>query len=201
MKRAIIVLLSLIIMAGVSSIVFALEIIGDLEYWESNVNNVASFMNNTPDIYSTTLGAYNLVTLRSQVSGARNQWNGAGVPCNTTTTESIAEIKVYGGSLSEIQNVCPSFQSTYAGLTIAYEILQSGVYLYNGNYKHLYKMDSAIVYVRTGLSYPVNVITHEIGHSLGWNGHISTSGNVMYGTESSIVTLTTRDKRHISQIH
>jgi hypothetical protein len=201
MKKVLAIVLSLFIIIGVSSNVFAIEIIGELDYWESNVNNLASFMSNTPDIFSATLGAYDLSTLRSQVSSARGQWNGAGIPCNTTTTEAIAEIKVYGGSLSQIQNVCPSFQSTYAGLTIGYEILQSGVYLYNGNYKQYYKMDHATVYVKTGLTYPQNVVTHEIGHSIGWNGHISTSGNVMYAYESSLTNLTTRDERHLSQIH
>jgi hypothetical protein len=201
MKKVLAVVLSLFILVGVSSNVFAIEIIGELDYWESNVNNIASFMSTTPDIYSATLGAYNLTTLRSQVTNARDQWYGAGIPCNTTTTEAIAEIKVYGGSLSQIQSVCPEFQSGYAGLTKSYSILQSGVYLYNGNYKQYYKMDHATVYVKTGLTYPQFVVTHEIGHSIGWNGHISTYGNVMYASESPFTDLTARDKRHLSQIH
>lgn len=201
MKKGLVIILSLFILIGISSNVYALEVIGELDYWESNANNIASFMNKTPDIYSQTLGTFNLTTLRQLVANARNQWAGAGVPCNITTTESIAEIKVYGGSLQEIQSVEPLFLSSDAGLTISSQILQTGAYLYNGGYKNLFKIVSAIVYVRTGLAYPANAVTHEIGHSLGWRGHISASGHVMYGTASSVVTLTVRDKRHLSQIH
>lgn len=193
--------LCLILTLTLSAKVFAIEIIGDLVYWESNVNHISSFMNIVPDIYSSTLGTYNLTTLKSQVSNSKNQWNTAGISCNITTLKGNAEITVYGGSLSEIQSVQPSFLSTYAGLTLNGTVQQPGVFVYNGIYKYYYKINEATVYVRSGLSYPQNVVAHELGHSLGWGGHITTSGNVMYGTESACETLTTRDKRHLSQIH
>lgn len=201
MKKTLVIALSLIVSMCISSKVFALEIIGDLTYWESNVNHISSFMSTVPDTYSSTLGSYDLNTLKSQVSSARNQWNTAGIPCKITTSEPNAEIKVSGGSLSEIQSVYPNFLSGYAGLTINGTIQQPGVFLYNSNYKYYYQIIAATVYVRSGLSYPLNVVAHELGHSLGWGGHITTYGNVMYGTESAIITLTARDKRHLSQIH
>jgi len=201
MKKAIVIVLAFIFSISLSSQVLAVEVIGELTYWESNVNHISSFISTVPDTYSSTLGSYDLNTLKSQVSSARNQWNTAGIPCNITTSESNAEIKVYGGSLSEIQSVYPSYLPGYAGLTINYTIQQPGVFLYNGTYKNYYKITTATVYIKTGLTYPLNVVAHELGHSVGWGGHITTSGNVMYGTESSTATLTIRDKRHLSQIH
>ena len=104
--------LCLILTLTLSAKVFAIEIIGDLVYWESNVNHISSFMN-----------------------------------------KGNAEITVYGGSLSEIQSVQPSFLSTYAGLTLNGTVQQPGVFVYNGIYKYYYKINEATVYVRSGLSY------------------------------------------------
>lgn len=189
MKKIVVIALLLLMFLSKSPQTFALEIIGDLTYWESNVDHISSYMSIVPDIYSATLGSYNLYTLKSQVSNARNQWNTAGIPCNTTVSEPYAEIKVYGGTLTEIQSVYPNFQSSYAGLTINGTIKQPGVFLYNGNYKYYYQIISSTVYIRTGLTYPLNVVVHEIGHSVGWGGHIESSGNVMYGFESAVFTL------------
>lgn len=46
-----------------------------------------------------------------------------------------------------------------------------------------------------------NIATHELGHALGWIGHITTSGYVMYTSESNTYTLKTEDKRHLAQVY
>lgn len=191
----------LICMLIISSSVFAVEVIGTLLYWESDGNDIRKFMNTTPYIYAETLGGYNQITLSSQVTNARNQWNGAGVPCNITSNSSSALVKVYGGTLSEIRTRVPSFLSNYAGLTLSSATKQTGVYVYNSSRKYLYKINSATIYARSDNTYQQNVVTHEVGHSIGWAGHIPTSGNVMYSYMSSVTNLTTRDKRHLNQIH
>lgn len=177
------------------------EVIGTLLYWESDGSDIRKFMNTPPYIYAETLGGYNQATLSSQVTNARNQWNGAGIPCHITTNSSSALVKVYGGTLAEIRAIEPGFSAFYAGLTLSSATKQTGVYLYNSSRKYLYTINYATIYVRSDNTYQQNVVTHETGHSVGWAGHISASGNVMYSYSTSVTNLTTRDKRHLNQIH
>ena len=41
--------------------------------------------------------------------------------------------------------------------------------------------------------------THELGHALGWAGHSSNTSDIMYSAGSSVTSLTSRDKNHLSQ--
>lgn len=43
--------------------------------------------------------------------------------------------------------------------------------------------------------------THEMGHALGWSGHSGNSSDIMYAYGSSITTLTTNEKNHLSQVY
>ncbi len=201
MKNLGIALLLILVFAIFAPEAGAVEIIGTLDYWESSSNGIASFSGSAPKIYSSSLGGYSLSSLRSRVSNARNQWNNAGIPCTITNSSSLAKIKVYGGTRGEILNVYPGFGPNAVGVTLLSNTKLPGVYLHNGQRKYAYDIIHAKVYVVSGSDYPLNTVIHEIGHSLGWKGHTSTSGNVMYKYESSVVHLTAKDKRHLAQIH
>lgn len=43
--------------------------------------------------------------------------------------------------------------------------------------------------------------THELGHALGWAGHSSNTSDIMYSAGSSVTSLTSRDKNHLSQVY
>ena len=53
----------------------------------------------------------------------------------------------------------------------------------------------------SSLSNYINVATHEMGHLLGWYGHSTYSSDIMYSSPTSVVSLSNRDIRHISQVY
>ena len=46
-----------------------------------------------------------------------------------------------------------------------------------------------------------NAALHELGHSLGWFEHSSTSTDVMYPYASTVITLTSRDIQQLIQVY
>ena len=55
---------------------------------------------------------------------------------------------------------------------------------------------------RTDMAYS-KTATHELGHALGYAGHSTTKGDIMYTSSTSNTTnaLTTRDINHLKQIY
>lgn len=77
MKRcSMILVICLILLFCLADNTFAGELIGVLQYWESDGKYIGAF-STTPNIYSASLGSYNISTLKTQVSNARNSWNSA----------------------------------------------------------------------------------------------------------------------------
>ncbi|MGF2617493.1 matrixin family metalloprotease [Rossellomorea vietnamensis] len=201
-KKVLIPVIVFLLTFTVSSTALA-AILGYPMFWESNKATIARWKS-VPDVYYYAVDGSLQGTLPTYVSHARSQWNTAGVPNYSTTSSSGAEIKIYGGTYTNLKSIEPSLTTDNTGLmtpTYSYE----GEWIANGSTKTGYKFSSAKVYVvyktgKSGSGYK-KTTTHEIGHALGWLGHTSYSSDVMYAYASEITTLTSRDKRHLNQIY
>ena len=106
-----------------------------------------------------------------------------------------------------MHNYEPSITTTNTGKT-SISATTEGTWTYGSTSKTGYTINSVQCYIiykpngtnPTGANYR-KTVTHEMGHGLGWFDHSTSSSDVMYGSSSSVDTLTSRDKNHLKQIY
>lgn len=197
MRKRVIALFSILVVSFLfCSTALAVTVIGDLNYWYSDSNKIAKWESNPS--FSITGTSNTPYMFNTYVKDGYSKWNSGGVP-NTYKT-SGGTIPVYGGTYTEIKAMYPAFSSTATGTTVSSIISLNAVYRTPSGNKNGYKMSSSIIYFATDRA-NTKTYAHEAGHSLGWSGHSSNSSDIMYGTQTSVTSLTTRDKNHLNQIY
>ena len=144
---------------------------------------------------------------------AANEWTDNVMTVNITTTSTDSNLKVYGGSrekmLVYISDEIPLGAMGYTDPTncvynnVIYEYDDHNIYEYS-----TYLRKIAVIYSQSFANdsgyanYYKNIITHEIGHALGWHGHSSVSSDLMYANVTkNNITVGTRDAAHLNQIY
>jgi hypothetical protein len=177
-----------------------------IAYWYSNSSDIG-FWASTPTISRIKLNTNSTFYFEDGYSRARSQWSGAGISTTSIGSSTSAQIVCRGGTVNEIVNAGTGITaSTLNGLNgITYISSTFQDYLsYNGSQKVLRKLSSADVYIVDNgntLNEQKNTFIHEVGHALGWFGHSTVSSDVMYTYGTCIITLTTRDKDHLTQVY
>lgn len=177
--------------------VSAATIIGDISYWYSNDSKIASWQ--IEPVVSATGTANCPANFSTNVSTGFGAWSYAGIPNSYSSDFDSADIPVYGGPYTEIKEVYPTFPTTATGVTDM-GIIYLGEYVYNSTYKGGYEVVEAEMYIATDKANS-KTYKHEAGHALGWLGHSTSSADIMYGTQTSVTSLTSRDINHLAQIY
>ena len=182
----------------------------EIDYWYSNEDSIGTWVS-IPTIRGKFLGcSFSAPLMENYFNNAfnhsRQEWASAGI--NTTFhfgTITSANIACYGGTRTQIQVETGVYVDTmYAGLT-TYSCSFLAYLSYGGAIKKLYKMSTGVKVLlpyRPGVAEQgyKNVMLHELGHALGWIGHSTNNGDVMYSFENGNIYLTLRDKRHLKQV-
>ena len=136
---------------------------------------------------------------------AYGKWTSAGMSITNNGSGTSGNIRVFGGTRAQIKAYDnQSIANNQVGLTVGSSTLYA--YLdYNGITKNLKKLSSPQkVYIvdadRTTDQYK-HTATHELGHALGWKGHSPNSSDIMYAYSNGVLSLTSRDKKHILQFY
>lgn len=101
----------------------------------------------------------------SYVNSARTTWRNAGISISSTTNDSTANLKIYGGTRSELQDRYWLLGETELGITDFDDASYEGNWKYNNKDKYGLIQNSAEAYVvyepgRTTAQF-TNVTTHE----------------------------------------
>lgn len=176
-----------------------------LDYWYSDSNSIGKWYS-TPSVGSNKLNSNSSFYFSIGNSHAKSQWNSAGISTSTTSNFSSADIQVYGGTYTELQNTgeFSSMSSTSTGICYYDSRSFKLFYEHESSVKSGYEMGACHIGIKdrgATLNEYKKTCTHEMGHSLGWFGHASGSTNIMYAYSSSYTSLTSVDKNHLSQIY
>lgn len=161
-------------------------------YWEDTARVYFVNVNNSGDI-------------SKNVNNAVTKWNSAGISTKIVTSPTVSDIIFYGGKWSELNSLGFGYSGTIVGLTN----YDSRTKVATANNKYgVYCMDkvSTSMLTDTETAYKNNIALHELGHSLGWFGHMDSDvtnykNTVMYENVTTKGTLSTADKQHLLQIY
>lgn len=103
--------------------------LGTLYYWASDAVVVGEWTE-TVQIYLNPLNSSFTYDLNNSITNAISQWSLAGINVEKTLSGMSAEVIAYGGTLSEIQTIYPSFSSGSTGLCVYNhpEVYNQGTY-------------------------------------------------------------------------
>lgn len=199
-------LLTVILAARFTTIpCFAASSNKNLSVWYSDEDK-AGYWETAPTVYRIPLSSSFSTSLVSYVAAANTQWKGIR-SFTYATSESAATIVCYGGTRQEMSDA--GITEDFGTVTGRTKHSEWDSYQYSRSYgdssKKIYAMNYAIIYVldidgRTANQTKKTTI-HEFGHALGWFGHSSNNSDVMWQGTSTVTTVTTRDKAHLSQIY
>lgn len=185
--------------------------LGTLNYWHSHDQTTnmeygaIARWKSTPNTKHYSVSGFSNSTFLTYVNAARNSWRNAGISINSTSSDQSATLKLYGGTLADLQLLEPSFASSFAGFCNYNDSTFEGTWNYNNKTKYGLTQNSAkvfVLYQGSGNSnYYTGVTIHETGHALGWRGHSQHYDDIMYHTTNSVTTLTSRDKNHLIQVY
>lgn len=176
-----------------------------LDCWHSDSASVA-YWTSDPTLYYTKIDTTSTFYFNNGNSSAVTQWEDALGIDLISGTESSAKIKCYGATLEYIESVFGvDFDTNTVGLTSSSAYVAGQVTTYLGDStKTIKRLASATIFI-PNLGYNNNtqkeIVVHEYGHALGYNGHSSNSGDVMYPYCHDDYTLSTDDIAHIKQIY
>jgi hypothetical protein len=182
--------------------------LGTLSYWYSNTDIISHWK--TPrKIYVSNLSSNSSFDLGNYVGFAIYQWSSkAQISCSANGTENSHSIVIYGGLESDLTDAGVFSDCSSANGKCRSTATIEGTYTYGS----LTKTGKVTTYSkiaiieksnpRTDMAYS-KTATHELGHALGYAGHSTTKGDIMYTSSTSNTTnaLTTRDINHLKQIY
>ncbi|MGN0432723.1 MAG: hypothetical protein ACI4EQ_10255 [Lachnospiraceae bacterium] len=175
---------------------------GTVTSWYSDAYSVG-YWSSKPYVFFTVLSSDS--TVASNVTTAVNSWNSANIPCAVTTSNSMGNIKYYGGTAAQVNAVGYfSVTDNYAGYTSVSSSSSAGTIRYGLQDISVKKYDTVYACTLTSSSDQQFTTLHEMGHALGWEGHYTTSATVvMYDRYQSTLpkSLTSIDKTHLQQIY
>ena len=181
---------------------------GTLTKWGDAERDIIAHWDTVPTIFKKKIGSDASFYFNSAFNTAFLEWEDAlGWSLTTTTQEQQADIAVYGGTREELKQIMGANASyltdSTAGITFpAYDV--TGYYRYNGEVKIYAEMEKATIYIPSD-GRPANecrnIVTHELGHALGFLGHSSSSSSVMYPYVSTIYDVQAAEKDHLLQIY
>lgn len=168
--------------------------------WYSDSYNVGYW---STTAYVQGINTSSSFSVMSYMTEAVKKWRNAGIDCYVSTSPSMAQISFYGGTKAQLKLVGFSYTSDINGLTVrkSYsKTLEEGSYSYYEQKEVIASMCSDYVYnesyfgvKRTATEIYNHIALHEIGHALGWYGHIGDGSAVMFGITNGINTLTSSD--------
>ncbi|WP_134704914.1 matrixin family metalloprotease [Ammoniphilus sp. YIM 78166] len=183
--------------------------LGTLSYWYDSTSNNIYRWTYQPAFWSTEADTWfkdNGYNFTSWVTNSMTQWGSVRTSYGVDNS-SDAQILVYGGTYNTLKNYFSPLSSSADGATVwSPSPVYEGEWNYNGSLKGGSYLRGAKVYIvgdkwfKTNSKYH-NTVLHEFGHAIGWVGHSSSSSDVMYDTNTSITTLTTRDKNHLVGVY
>ena len=180
---------------------------GELSCWYDEETKWIGSWKYSPTIHQEKLNDDINFSFNEAMASARLQWNNAlNLSMSFTSQEDNADIKVYGGTPTEIwEETGRQMEINELGKT-RYQIAAAGYYIYNNELKIAAKTTSHEVAIvsysneRTGTQY-IKTTTHELGHCLGFVGHIVTQTAIMKQGTIDIYLLTEYDIEHLQQVY
>jgi hypothetical protein len=187
-------------------------------FWTSNSNNVG-FWPGTINVSAQVHGPITGNVTRnfvSMVDNSRSTWSRAlGVPINRVANPASAQIRAFGGQREYMNRLSlqmrPHSQpgATWAGWAFYATDTEVDSVRISGAIRSIRRFSNYSPNFNVcgwGMQQSQSLITHEIGHSLGWWGHSSSNIAVMYSSmrpeaSSPNGVLTVAESRHLRQIY
>lgn len=158
------------------------------------------------DIYSKKLNAGELsFYFTAGTNEAIRQWEDLlNINIDKVYNEDSADIRIYGGTREQIEDIGGFSGTTWAGLS-KYWFSYQGIMNINGGNEivNICRISSSLIHIisRTDTDSVRMCIAHELGHSLGYFGHAPYSTDVMYAYLHGSYTLKTLESNHIKAIY
>lgn len=181
------------------------ENLGSISHWADIESNFVGHWASSPTVYCEKLNTNGSFYFLNGMNSGISKWNTAlETNISTTSSESSANIVAYGGTISELAALGYTLSSTTLGNT-SWNYTYLGHYTYGNSVRLGAKITAAEICIqdktgKTSDNY-INTCTHELGHSLGFFGHTSSSSAIMYAFGHSGVTLKTAEINHLKQVY
>lgn len=214
-RKILIVAVLLTVFTTAISAVVPETVLGELSYWyaESSRNDIYR-MKVYPKVAWQVMsgGTFSQSNIDSYTEYAVEEWSGNGMTMSETSNFGEANIYVYAGTYNAMKVIDPEIKNGDAGHTYRVHPYGEGKWQYGWySYKDGYVCNTSKIVILwddesgntlyTNQVIYKNIILHEIGHTLGWDGHSTNTGDVMHTeANSSKLTLTNRDVNHVKQI-
>lgn len=187
-----------------------LEYLGDIEEeWNSDTDNIMYFNKKSIIIYKENMYNVSDFAFDDNINNALEQWGEAlGLNFSFTTNKNEADIIIYGGTESQMNNLYGSVFTNWKGYTSLIKANNSSdniVTLEDSKIlKEVYNIQKSTVYIKYNddNNSVKKTCIHELGHALGYCGHSKTENDLMYNsTKKSGMFLTTAEKQHLKAVY